>query len=184
MPMTSTLDTKSRELLERIAKEIGRYSASQAGTMRKGQIAQVSSALDVMLRYSIQWICEQERIDPATLATRAESLRKATGGQLIAMLRELGRHPAAQRIEVKVLCREAAQRGSRLDKFVNLRNNTLHSDAEAPAPSVVLPILESLRGLFVAHRRTAGWEGDATASPKRPGSKSSRRTTHRPKFED
>lgn len=168
MPMTSTLDAKSRDLLERIEKEIKRYTASEPGTMRKGEIAQVSSALDVVLRYSIQWICEQEDIDPATLAPKAESLRRSTGGQLVAMLRELSRRTSAQRPEVRILCRDTSQHNSRLGRFIMLRNDALHGEAEAPAPTVVIPILESLRSLVTSHRRAAGWEiGDPS-----PGSRS------------
>ena len=48
MPTLATLDEKSRDLLRRLDKEIERY-AHEPGTMRRGEIAAVGTALDVLL---------------------------------------------------------------------------------------------------------------------------------------
>lgn len=160
MPTLKMLDDKSRILLERVVKEIGRYGA-EARTMRRGEIAAVAAALDVVLKYSARWICDQENLDPDTeirRATRAGSFHGATGGQVLRLLSELAATPTAKRAEVHVLCREARRRRSRLETFIELRNVSLHEDREPPDPAILVPALQNLKQLITEHRRLAGFD--------------------------
>jgi len=160
MPAIVTLDAKSKALIERIDKELARYPNAPA-TLRRGEIAAVDSALTALLKYAVRWLCDQEQVNPDVemqRAAKANSLAKATAGQTIQLLGSLSRTTAARRPEVQLLCKEASQRNSRLQKFVNLRNDAVHDESPPPNPTVVLPALQSLRNVISSYRRAAGFD--------------------------
>jgi len=129
--------------------------------MRRGEIAAVASELDALLKYAVRWICDQERLNPDAEVreiTGSSSIAKATAGQSVRVLAALGKRPAGGRPEVAVLCAESAKRLSRLDRFIDIRNQMAHDDSVPPGPEIVLPRLESLRLLVDNYRRVAGFD--------------------------
>jgi hypothetical protein len=151
------IERTSKDLLDRLAKESARPPGT-APTHRAGGVTKVGSALELLLR---ALLIETAGIDgvPAvallpTIGTRAVSIERATGGQLVRALQAL-RIPTRERpLRVKAILDDIQQPRSVIRGVIEIRNDVAHGGA---VPVRLADALRDLKELVILHRKQAGW---------------------------
>lgn len=158
--MPATLESSSRELLERLSKEDERPVAT-AGTHLVGGLVKCGAKLEALLRVVVQTVADADGLDAESLVAAAGgrplTLRKAMAGPLAHGLKAYlaTRRGRPLPLEVKPILDDLARRDSRILEFITLRNEIAKEGGEPQNAKVAM---RKLRDLVATLREKAGWQ--------------------------